>query len=354
MDIQALFERTALRTLELSNTFPEGSDIPGAIRWYRWDWSIGVAFYGVMKAYEHSHNESYLMRMKEWIDARIEQKIPKICINTNALLLTLLKINEKYPDSRYESVLKTFDQYLMSEGLRTPSQALEHTVIDNNWGLQVWADTVFMSLLYMTHRGIQLSNQSMVDEAMFQLDLHNKLLFDPKEKLFYHGWDDNKRKHIGVHWGRGNAWMTAGMVEILELTGSDSALSKEISGILHQQLEKLSELQHPSGLWRTVMNSENTYLETSVTAGIAYGVLKGVRLGIVDPNYLIMGENALSALLHKVDEEGNVTGGSSGTPVKANEEAYNQIPYEITPFTQGLALLAMSEGLKLKSGRDHS
>lgn len=337
-----LLKLTASRTLDLSFEY---SDQPGGIRWRRWDWAIGVAFYGLWKTYEMTKDEEILTKMKHWIDQRIGS-MEKICVNSNSLLMTMLKLNERYKDEKYERVFQTFDRYLMKEGRRTPSGALEHTVLDNNWAHQVWADTIFMSLLYLAQRGLALHNDEYRREAYKQLDIHYKLLFDPQADLFVHGWHDVERKPIGVHWGRGNAWMTAGTVELLEIAPEDLPEREELLEILHKQLEALSKVQDPSGLWRTVLNHEETYLETSVTAGVAYGVMKGIRLGMVDPKFRDMSERAFSAMVDKIDKEGYVTGGSTGTPVKANALEYNNIAFDITPFTQGLAMLALCEAVQ--------
>lgn len=115
-----LLKLTAARTLALSF---EHSDQPGRIRWCRWDWSIGVAFYGLWKTYEITKDKEIPAKMKQWIDQRIGS-IEKICVNSNSLLITMLKLNEREKDGKYEKVFQTFDRYLMIEGRRTPSGAL--------------------------------------------------------------------------------------------------------------------------------------------------------------------------------------------------------------------------------------
>ena len=46
------------------------------------------------------------------------------------------------------------------------------------------------------------------------------------------------------------------------------------------QVEKLKELQDPkTGLWHTVLTDPDSYVETSGTAAITAGILKGIRCG---------------------------------------------------------------------------
>jgi unsaturated rhamnogalacturonyl hydrolase len=74
---------------------------------------------------------------------------------------------------------------------------------------------------------------------------------------------------------------------------------------------------------------------------VAAGVLKGIRLGLIDDRYEEMAQKAIQALVAKIDDEGNVVGGSSGTAIKENVAEYNAVPLAVTPFTQGLALMAL-------------
>ena len=112
---------------------------------------------------------------------------------------------------------------------------------------------------------------------------------------------------------------------------------------LRHQLAALEQLQDADGYWRTVLDHLETYAESSVTAGLAYGVLKGIRLGLLPSSYATMAERAIKAVLNNIDGEGNVLRGSSGTPIKQNVAGYMQVPFAITPFTQGLALMALCE-----------
>jgi unsaturated rhamnogalacturonyl hydrolase len=130
-----------------------------------------------------------------------------------------------------------------------------------------------------------------------------------------------------------------------------TGLKKKLLGLLDRQLAALEKLQDAGGCWHTVLDHPETYLETSVTAGIAYGVLKGIRLGLVDAKYAGMARRAMAAFIQNIDGDGSVLKGSGGTPVKENAAEYNDIPYIVSAFTQGLGLMALSEALREQSHR---
>jgi unsaturated rhamnogalacturonyl hydrolase len=339
-----LIERVCERTLKLAFQYSvEDAADPASLRWGRWDWQIGVAFYGAWKAYELLGDESVANRIKAWIDTRIDQRIDSININTTAPLLTVANLARKYGETRYDQLLRFFDIYLAYFGLRTPCGALSHTVIGKHRPDQIWADTLFMAILYLVKRGLELPNENYLREAIRQIELHGQHLKDPESGLFYHGWHDVEKRFMGVKWGRGNCWITAGMAEILELLDFDLPERAGFLKRLNDQVAALAKLQRPDGLWHTVLDDPTTYPESSVTAGVAYGVLKGIRLGYLDPQYRPMAVKAIEALVSKIDAQGNVTLGSGGTPIFATVADYNKVPYEVTPFTQGLALMALCE-----------
>ncbi len=80
------------------------------------------------------------------------------------------------------------------------------------------------------------------------------------------------------------------------------------------QTEKLKELQDPkTGLWHTVLTDPDSYVETSGTAAIAAGILKGIRYGILDDSYLPCAAKAIQGILNNIDEDGTVLQVSGGT-----------------------------------------
>jgi len=162
--------------------------------------------------------------------------------------------------------------------------------------------------------------------------------------LFYHAWDEGKNHVIGCQWARGNAWAAIVAVELLEMLPADHKDRLSISQSLNRQLAGLAVCQDLSGLWTTVLTESWTYLETSAAAGIAYAVLKGIRLGFVAPSYSTMGERAWRASLAHVDYNGVFRGVSAGTGVQNHPGEYHVIAADrLEGYGQGLLLMMLSE-----------
>ena len=76
----------------------------------------------------------------------------------------------------------------------------------------------------------------------------------------------------------------------------------------------MKKLQSKSGLWHTVLDDPTSYEEVSGTAAITAGILKGIRLGILDDSYLDCAERAIKGILKKlIDKDGTVLNVSGGT-----------------------------------------
>lgn len=120
-------------------------------------------------------------------------------------------------------------------------------------------------------------------------------------------------------------------------------LSEEAIERYRVMMHGLIHFQQSDGLWSTVMDHPDFYSETSGSAGIACGILKAIRLGIIDISYQDSALRALKAIVQKILPNGEITGVSGGTPVMPSIEAYNEIPCHPTLYGQGLVLMLLSE-----------
>ena len=153
---------------------------------------------------------------------------------------------------------------------------------------QIWADTLFMTVLFLNKMGHLYNRQDWIQEATRQVLVHIKYLYDKCTGLLHHGWTFEENGNFGgVFWCRGNSWFTYGILEFLEMSKDtlDPGVYNYVVGTFREQCEALRKLQAPSGLWHTVLTDPESYEETSGSAAIAAGMIKGVRLGILDSSY---------------------------------------------------------------------
>jgi len=345
--MQELIEKTAERMIAIVNEgFKEECPI-SIIDINKWEWAQGVGLYGLYRYWEFSGEDRYIDFLKQWYDERIKEGLPEKNVNTYAPMLTLTFIYEHTGDKKYLDLIREWAQWVMKNMPRTKDDGLQHitTGIENKG--QLWADTLFMINLFLARAGLILDRKEYIEESKNQFLIHIKYLFDKTSGLWFHGWSFYRSDNFSaVHWGRGNCWYTAGVVDYMEMIPLEYSIKSYLIATLVSQVEALEKYQSENGMWRTIIDDETSYEESSATAGFCYGILKAVRLGYIDKKYGECARKALSALTKRIDKDGTVLDVSYGTPVFEKAQEYKEI--ELCPMTYGQALviLCMTEGLK--------
>ncbi len=158
----------------------------------------------------------------------------------------------------------------------------------------------------------------------------------------------------GALWGRGNSWYTAGLVDYLECLDGNEGVKKFLLTTLLRQaqaLEKSQELTEKSGgagLWHTLLDDKDSYLETSASCAFAYGILKAVRKGYLPARFALVGEKAVMGVMGQIAEDGTVNGVSYGTPVFSTLQEYKGVPICPMPYGQSMALMMLVEAYRMR------
>lgn len=320
-----------------------------------WDWPQGVGLYGLYKIMMVEKKDEYREFLCSWFKSNMAEGLPSRNINTTTPLLTLVQLNEICPDPEFESLCLSWADWLMRCLPRTEEGGFQHVTSANGDRLgvrlnenEMWIDTLFMTVLFLNRMGQKYNRQDWISESIHQVLLHIKYLYDKKTGLFYHGWTFNTRDNFGgVFWCRGNSWFTAGILEYLEMfKGSlDAGVREFIVNTYKSQVRTLKKLQSQSGLWHTVLDDPASYEEVSGSAAITAGILKGIKLGILDDSYLDCAWKGVRAVMNNIDEEGTVLNVSGGTGMGADREHYKRILIAPMAYGQSLTILALIQAL---------
>ena len=318
----------------------------GHLTMNNWEWPTGVALYGIYKTYQSSSDPAILDYLCSWYDDMLSRpEKPNRNVNTVAPVLTLTCLYAETHKEAYLTEIESWISWVMNDMPRTEFDGLQHCTAFNKHYGQLWADTLFMTALFLAKAGVVLDRPVLIDEAEYQFLIHIRYLQDKITGLFYHGWTfDRRHNFANAFWARGNAWFTAAAVELYDITGRDNAAMHMIHSAWLDQLFALWKLQRVTGLFTTLLDDESSYSETSATAGIAYGILKGLRLGWVSgTRYEEMGHLAADAVLGQIDETGAVQGVSGGTGMGHDLAHYKNIIVTPTAYGQGLTFLMLTE-----------
>ena len=320
-----------------------------------WDWPQGIGLYGLIKKMDTEGSDAYLGFLKEWFDQNIEQGLPSRNINTTTPLLTLTELNERVKDKKYEELCLGWANWLMNCLPRTKEGGFQHVTSANGdrQGVrlnenEMWIDTIFMTVLFLNRMGQKYHNEEWINEGIHQMLMHIKYLYDKKTGLFYHGWTFNEKNNFGgIFWCRGNSWFTLGVLDYLEdfKEPLNAGVRQIILDCYKAQTAALKKLQAPSGLWHTVLDDPESYEEVSGSAAFAEGILKGIKLGILDDSYKCVAEKAIRGILANIDKDGTVLNVSGGTGMGMDKDHYKNILIAPMAYGQSLTILALVEAL---------
>lgn len=257
-----------------------GDDIS---RYQYWEWTQGVGLYGLWKLFSYEKKESYLEMLTRFYDRQIGIGFPALNVNTAAPYLAMSFLAEYTGEEKYLRPCVEAAEKIMSEFPRTDEGGFQHKTSDSLNEQELWDDTLYMTVLFLANMGRILRNQAMTEEAQYQFLLHEKYLCDKVSGLWYHGWTfKEKNNFAGAFWGRGNCWITMAIPEFLEICDCNEAVKRLLVNTLREQVQSLRALQAENGMWHTLVDDADSYVEASATCGFAYGILRAVKDGLVD------------------------------------------------------------------------
>ncbi len=313
-----------------------------------WDWSQGVALYGVLKYYDLTQDDRYLRYLIDWFDSKIDTDINHT-VNTGSPLLVLCYLYEYTKNEKYLDYCKKIADWVINDMPKTEMGGIQHITMDSDNFQQLWADTIFMMVLFMAKIGSITGNKTYTNEAKKQFSLHIRYLADKKTGLWYHGWNfETKSNYAKALWARGNCWFTIAAAEVPEIMELEPWTRDIILDSFRQQVESLGKFQSECGLWHTLIDHDDSYVEVSGSAGFAYGILKGIRMGYLAPEYKTVAKKAVEAICGYINEDGIVGQVSYGTIVADTLDYYKNVSLKPTGYGQNLTLIMLIELLTWK------
>jgi unsaturated rhamnogalacturonyl hydrolase len=326
-----------------------------------WDWTHGIGLYGIWRYYVLTKDPCVKERIVSWFDKRLASGVQvDKNINTMSPMLTLACLYEESGEDRYLPIFAEWSDWAMRYANRTEQGGLQHDTYQGPSPQQLWDDTLMMTVLALAKIGILLNRTEYLEECKAQFVLHCKCLFDKSTGAFFHGWTfDGHHNFASARWARGNSWITIvipDFIELLDATspgGDTDPVRKSLVNILESQLDFLARTQNrATGLWHTLLDQhdEGSYLESSATAGFAYGILKAIRLGLCPKaklwKYRQMAEAAIQGVLSNIDANGELQKTSFGTAMGNDLDFYRKIPITPMPYGQAMAIMALGEYLQ--------
>lgn len=171
---------------------------------------------------------------------------------------------------------------------------------------QIWLDGLYMAQVFYTRFQKEFGGGDYSD-IVSQFKNVRKYMFDENKKLFYHGMDCSKKafwadKTTGCSknfWLRAIGWFSVAMADIIDYVGDESVKS-ELCAIFREAVDGISQYaDSETGMYYQVVDCggrQGNYLETSGSSMIAYAMMKGARLGMIDGKYSEMGKKTFDGI----------------------------------------------------------
>lgn len=228
----------------------------------------------------------------------------------------------------------------------------------NDW---TWIDALQMGMPVFAKLGV-LYNDPAYYEYMYQMYMHSKNvegggLYNAKDGLWWRDKDFvppyKEPNGEDCYWSRGNGWVVAALVKVLEIMPKDGPHREEYLKTYHEMIKALVPIQRTDGFWNVSLHDPTNFggKETSGTALFVYGMAWGVNQGLLDPKiYQPIIAKAWIAMTKEAVHKNGFLGYLQGTgkePKDGQPVSYTSMP-DFEDYGLGCFLLAGTEVYKMK------
>ena len=217
----------------------------------------------------------------------------------------LFPLYEKTGKEKYKKAAENLYQQIREQP-RTFEGNFWHKAIYPN---QVWLDGLYMAqpfyALYVKNFG-----DGDYSDILSQIENVRSHMFDAQKKLCYHGYDASRKAFwadpvTGLSknfWLRSIGWFSVAMADLCEILPAGEGKTR-LQEIFKELMEGAAAYaDEETGMYWQVPDQggrEGNYLETSGSSMLAYAMLKGARLGILDKEYAAKGEKTFRGIVEK-------------------------------------------------------
>lgn len=271
---------------------------------------------------------------------------PKALDDAGAMCAAMIKLFRKTNNAALRPVIDNYANYIFTKEYRLKDGTLARNRPQPN---TLWLDDLYMSIPALAQMGKLTGDNKYYDDAVQQVKLFSKRMFNTDLNIYMHGWVESMSVHPEFHWARANGWALMAMTELLDVLPVNHAGRKDVLEQFQAHVKGLMAYQTGKGFWHQLLDRNDTYLETSATAIYTYCVARGINNGWIDAKAYapacLLGWSAVST---KVTVAGQVEGTCVGTGMAFDPAFYYYRPVNVfAAHGYGPVLLAGSEIINL-------
>jgi unsaturated rhamnogalacturonyl hydrolase len=175
-----------------------------------------------------------------------------------------------------------------------------------------WCDALYMAPPVLA-RMSEITGDPKYDRYMDQeWDITSNLLYSPEFHLFFRDANYLKQKQANgkpVFWSRGNGWVMAGLVKVLQALPLNDPSRPRYIKQLQEMAAETAAIQSADGLWRTGLLDPAAYRlpEISGSAFFTYAIAYGINEHILDrEKFLPVIQKAWAGMLTHIYADGRL------------------------------------------------
>ncbi|MCL1990835.1 MAG: glycoside hydrolase family 88 protein [Defluviitaleaceae bacterium] len=289
-----------------------------------WCYEDGVILKGAIDLYEVTNDEFYWHFLEAYLNEFVDEAgdlkgytASEYNIDHLNAGKALFFAYEKTKDARYlKAIRKQMDQ--VHHHPRIPAGNFWHK---KRYPHQVWLDGLYMALPFYAEYEHKYNGHVGYADIYNQFKTVEAILRDEKTGLYYHAYDDSKsmfwaNQETGLSenfWLRAEGWLLMALVDTVDqMSETIFEYHKGLKDLAKRAITDILPFRdEATGMWWQVIDQgkrAGNYVEVSGTAMVAYAILKGIRLNILDDALKEVAIEALAGILttHGYEEKGQL------------------------------------------------
>lgn len=224
--------------------------------------------------------------------------------------------------SQLDAQVKTAADKMWLQQKRTPEGLMTAAFAKED---QVFIDVAFAVTPYLLYAGLKFNNPAYIDFSVKEtLDLF-KILKDNKTGLLHQARGFQGLGSMSQdNWSRGNGWAAFALSALIKDLPLNHPQRKEVEAVAQQFFIAALRFQNKEGLWYQEMTDPNSYVETSGSGLLLYGIGTMLQKGLLYKKYLQNFKLGLRGYISYIGSDGSVSHAcfSCLAPGKGTKEEY--------------------------------
>jgi rhamnogalacturonyl hydrolase YesR len=196
---------------------------------------------------------------------------------------------------------------MMKNQMRSPENVM--TSKDAKYDLgQVFIDVAFAVTPYLLYTGLKFEKPEYVDYAVFETLELFRILRDEKTGLVHQA-----RGYQGLGkvtedcWSRGNGWGAFALAILVRDLPVSHPRYEEVAALAKEFFTAVLKFQNDQGLWHQEMTEPSSYVETSGSGLLLYGLGLVLENGLIDRKYVKNFETGIENLTSYIGSDWSVS-----------------------------------------------